>query len=212
MSFSLHFAELLPFLIACLALNLTPGADMAYITTRSITQGRSGGIAATFGVALGCQIHGAAAALGLSILLAQSEVAFLVVKYAGVFYLTYLAIKTLRQGAATLEARTQRPASWQRIFMEGCLTNLLNPKVALFILAFLPQFAHPTKGLVGLQIFFLSFLFNCTGTVVNSVVAMTAGTAGRALTNSRRFAEIMRWATACVFAALALRLAFQQRP
>jgi len=211
MSFSFHFAELLPFLIACLALNLTPGADMAYITTRSITQGRSGGIAAAFGVALGCQIHGAGAALGLSVLLARSELAFLIVKYVGVAYLVYLAIKTLRQGMVTLATEIQHPASWRRIFMEGCLTNLLNPKVALFILAFLPQFADPAKGYVGLQIFLLSLLFNCSGTVVNITVALTAGTAGRALANSRRFAEIMRLATASVFAALALRLALQQR-
>lgn len=211
MPFSFHFSELLPFLIACLALNLTPGADMAYITTRSITQGRSGGIAAAFGVALGCQIHGAAAALGLSVLLAQSETAFLIVKYVGVAYLIYLAIKTLRQSAVTLITETQRHASWQRIFMEGCLTNLLNPKVALFILAFLPQFADAAKGHVGFQIFFLSLLFNFSGTGVNIIVAITAGTAGRALTNSRRFAEIMRWATASVFTALALRLALQQR-
>ncbi len=146
-----------------------------------------------------------------SVLLAQSETAFLVVKYIGVTYLVYLAFKTLRQGAIRSTSETQRPGSQWRIFIEGCLTNLLNPKVALFILAFLPQFADPAKGHVGLQIFLLSLMFNFSGTVVNIIVAVSAGAAGRTLTNSRRFAEIMRWATASVFTALALRLAFQQR-
>lgn len=109
--FSFSIADLVPFLLASLALNLTPGADMVYITTRSVTQGRGGGIAAAFGVALGCQIHGAAAALGLSVLLAQSETAFLVVKYAGVAYLLYLALKTLRQGVDALAVKSQRPTS-----------------------------------------------------------------------------------------------------
>ncbi|MEZ5647927.1 MAG: LysE family translocator [Alphaproteobacteria bacterium] len=202
---------LAPFLLAALALNLTPGADMAYVTTRSLGQGRTGGIAAAFGVALGCQIHGIVAALGLSIILRQSEIAFLIIKYVGATYLLYLAIKTLRQGVAALNTERRPPLSFRRVLLEGCLTNLLNPKVAIFILAFLPQFTNPARGDVGLQIFILSVLFNCSGTSVNILLALLTGSAGNFVTESRRFAEIMRWATASVFMALALRLALQQR-
>src|SRR5215475_2344985 len=134
------FSTLLPFLAASLALNLTPGADMTYVIARSATQGRAAGIAASLGIAAGSFVHSVLAALGVSALLQHSETAFLVVKYAGAAYLLYLAWKAIRNGSAAMAGnRVLSRVSLWRVFGEGALTNLLNPKVALFILAFLPQ-------------------------------------------------------------------------
>ena len=137
---------LLAFAAATLALNLTPGPDMAYITMRSLTQGRAAGIAASLGVGAGSLVHTVLAAVGVSAVLQHSEFAFALLKYAGAAYLVVVAWGLLRAGTqdATTQGAPPRPAS--RIFAEGALTNILNPKVALFFLAFLPQFVAGRCG------------------------------------------------------------------
>src|SRR5262245_32893341 len=158
------FANLLPFLAAALALNLTPGADMTYVIARSATQGRSAGIAASFGVAAGSLVHSFLAAFGVAALVAQSEAAFVAIKIGGALYLLYLAWKAIRASAAAIALKNLPPVGNGRVFAEGALTNLLNPKVALFILAFLPQFVDPARGSVVLQILVLGLIFNIGGT------------------------------------------------
>jgi threonine/homoserine/homoserine lactone efflux protein len=157
----LELSQLLPFLAASLALNLTPGADMTYVIARSASQGRA--------------VHTVLAVVGVSALLQHSETAFLIVKYAGAAYLLYLAWKAIRSGdtAPSTERHLGRAGLW-RVFREGALTNLLNPKVALFILAFLPQFVDPAKGSAALQILLLGMLFNIGGTAINVIVACFA--------------------------------------
>jgi threonine/homoserine/homoserine lactone efflux protein len=205
---------LAPFFLAAIALNLTPGADMTYVIARAATQGKAAGVAASFGIAGGSIVHTALAAFGVSAILAHSEAAFLTVKAAGVAYLLYLAWKALaatkpRQNAAG--SLPPPPASHGRIFFEGVLTNVLNPKVALFILAFLPQFVDPTVGPVWVQILILGTLFNISGTVVNCVVALSAAMAANVLRGSATVGLWLNRLTALVFIGLAVRLALTDR-
>ncbi|HTO85612.1 MAG TPA: LysE family translocator [Methylomirabilota bacterium] len=214
-SFIPPLATLAPFFVAALTLNLTPGADMTYVIARSLGQGRAAGIVSALGVSAGSLVHAMLAAVGLSALLLQSETAFQAIKYAGAAYLLYLAWKAWRATDAAASAAPRPPASLGRIFAEGALTNLLNPKVALFILAFLPLFVDPARGSVAGQILFLGLLFNTSGTTVNVLVAVLvgwlAGAARRSAGGSFRFAAVMRRASAAIFVFLALQFALGQR-
>jgi threonine/homoserine/homoserine lactone efflux protein len=205
------FANLLPFLAAALALNLTPGADMTYVIARSATQGRAAGIAASFGVAAGSFVHSLLAAFGVAALVAQSEAAFIAIKVGGAAYLLYLAWKAIRASTGGAHLETLPPVRTAKVFAEGALTNLLNPKVALFILAFLPQFVDPGRGSVIVQILVLGLIFNIGGTTVNCIVAVSAGAAAGMLKGSKRFGLWLNRVSALVFVGLALRLAFAQR-
>lgn len=208
----LDLTQILPFMAAALALNLTPGADMTYVIARSAAQGRAAGLAASLGIAAGGVIHTLLAAVGVSALLRHSEAAFLTVKYAGAAYLLYLAWKAIRagDGAAATDRQPGR-AGLRRVFAEGALTNLLNPKVALFILAFLPQFVDPTRGNAAIQILVLGALFNIGGTTINSLVACFASAATRAIGNSAGFGRWLNRISALVFVGLAVRLALAER-
>jgi threonine/homoserine/homoserine lactone efflux protein len=210
MSWLPDWTSLAPFLVAALALNLTPGADMTYVLARSIGQGRRVGVLSALGVAAGSVVHTLAAAIGLSALLMHSEAAFLAIKYAGAAYLLYLAWKALRTPLPSL-GETPRAVSGGRVFLEGAVTNVLNPKVALFFLAFLPQFADPARGAVAWQIVVLGTLFNLGGTAVNVAVALSGSAAANLIRGSRRAAAVLRWFTAAVFAGLAIRLAVAER-
>jgi threonine/homoserine/homoserine lactone efflux protein len=208
----LDLAQLLPFLAAALALNLTPGADMTYVIARSATQGRAAGISASLGIAAGSFVHSVLAALGVSALLQHSETAFLIVKYAGAAYLLYLAWKAIRAGnqVVAVDRTLARTGLW-RVFAEGALTNLLNPKVALFILAFLPQFVDPGRGNTAVQILLLGAIFNVGGTSVNAIVAWSASAAARAIGSSAGFGRWLNRISALVFVGLAVRLALSER-
>jgi threonine/homoserine/homoserine lactone efflux protein len=205
--------SLWPFFLAALALNLTPGADMTYVIARTATQGRAAGVTASLGIAGGSVVHTALAAFGVSAILAHSEAAFITVKAAGAAYLLYLAWKALMAGAARATAAQPLPAIplW-RIFAEGVLTNVLNPKVALFILAFLPQFVDPTAaGPVWLQILFLGTLFNISGTAVNCIVALSTAAAAGLVRGSASLGRWLNRLSALVFVGLAIRLALTER-
>ncbi len=215
-SFIPDLAALVTFLVAALTLNLTPGADMTYVIARSAGQRRAAGVCSALGVAAGSLLHSLFAALGLSAVVMRSEAAFEIIKYAGAAYLLYLAWKAWRSGDAATAQILRPPASLGRIFLEGLLTNLLNPKVALFILAFLPLFVDPARGSVAGQILFLGLLFNIGGTLVNIVVASLVGGITAALRSrsgrSRQFAALMRRLSALVFLYLAVQFALGQRP
>jgi threonine/homoserine/homoserine lactone efflux protein len=208
----IELSQLLAFLAASLALNLTPGADMTYVIARSAAQGRAAGLAASLGIAAGSVVHTLLAAIGVSALLQHSEAAFLTVKYAGAAYLLYLAWKAIRAGddAAATDRQLGR-AGLRRVFAEGALTNLLNPKVALFILAFLPQFVDPSRGNAAIQILVLGALFNIGGTAINAGVACFASAAARAIGNSAGFGRWLNRISALVFVGLAVRLALAER-
>jgi threonine/homoserine/homoserine lactone efflux protein len=208
----IDLTQLLPFLAAALALNLTPGADMTYVIARSATQGRGAGIAASLGVSAGSLVHSVLAAVGVSALLQHSETAFLIVKYGGAAYLLYLAWKAIRAGNQAMAVdRALARTSLRRVFAEGALTNLLNPKVALFILAFLPQFVDPAQGSPAIQILVLGLIFNIGGTSVNAIVACSTSAAARALGSSAGFDRWLNRISALVYVGLAVRLALTER-
>ncbi len=166
----------LVFLSAAFAINISPGPDLIYIVSRTIAQGRKIGLASSLGVCTGALVHIFAAALGLSAILATSAMAFSVVKYIGAAYLFYLGIQTLRSKGISFDVPAKKETEttvWQA-FRQGVLVDVLNPKVAVFFMAFLPQFIRPELGHDSVQIIFLGVLVDLLGLVVESLVVLTA--------------------------------------
>ncbi|RMD62293.1 MAG: LysE family translocator [Alphaproteobacteria bacterium] len=194
------------FLAAVVALTLTPGPDMLYVMARSLAQGRKAGALSACGVISGAFVHLAAAAIGLSALFRHSPLAFDLVRYAGAAFLLYLAWRAVRGGDNLTTPVQQRRSGPLAIYAQGLATNLLNPKVALFYLSFLPQFVDPARGSVVLQIVLLGSMLNLLGLAVKLGVAMGAGGLGGWLKRHPRFRRIQRWASAGILATLALRI------
>jgi threonine/homoserine/homoserine lactone efflux protein len=207
----LDLTSLALFMTATLALNLAPGPDMLYVSTRSLTQGRRAGVISALGIAAGSVVHTVAIASGLAALLHAVPLAYDIVRFAGAAYLIWLGVQALRNKAGPVSGKPLDRASEWTIFRQGAVTNILNPKVALFFLAFLPQFVDPQHGSVALQIVVLGSLFNCSGTLVNIAVAYLAASAGRWLGTSGYAGKIFQWLTASVFIGLGLRLALGER-
>ena len=204
------WSVLAPFFVAALALNLTPGADMTYVMARAFAQGRRAGLVSALAITAGSLVHTLAAAVGLAAVIAASPQAFAVVKYLGAGYLLYLAVKLIlsRPGGA---ASTLGPARLARVFWEGVLVNVLNPKVALFMLAFLPQFVDPEGPHAVAQILILGTLFNLGGTMVNLTVAMMASAGGERLRHSTLFHRWLNRIAGGLLAALAVRLVLVEK-
>jgi threonine/homoserine/homoserine lactone efflux protein len=198
------------FLAAGLALNLTPGPDMLYVAARGASEGRPAGIASALGIGAGTLVHIALVAFGLAAVLSAVPVAYTAIRLAGAAYLVYLGARALR-GTRTTTTTTLEPASLSAIFRQGVITNVLNPKVALFFLAFLPQFVDPARGNPALQVVMLGLLFDTTGTIVNLVVAVFSSGAARRLRAPGRSSMIMQRLTGGIFVALGLRLAWSVR-
>lgn len=212
--------DLTLFLLATLALNLTPGPDMLYVIARSVGQGRRAGVMSALGIGGGTLVHMAALALGLSTLLLSVPVAYDAVKYVGAAYLAYLGLRTLISRNSDLGVHdappidagpaNTKPVDYRAIFRQGVITNVLNPKVALFFIAFIPQFVNPEIGPVGWQVLFLGLVFNTSGTLVNSGVALIAGSLGDKLRTNKRVAAVQRWFTGTIFIGLAARLVWPE--
>jgi threonine/homoserine/homoserine lactone efflux protein len=193
---------LLVFALASLALVAIPGPNVIYIATRSLGQGRRVGVASALGVETGALVHIAAATLGLSALIRSSPLAFDVVKYLGAAYLIGLGIRALVRGKPLdLEGDTV-PEPLHRAFAQGVLVNVLNPKVALFFVAFLPQFVDPARGAAALQILVLGLVFLAIAVVLDVGWALAAGTLGAWLRSRPRFARRQRFLTGGVYLAL----------
>lgn len=194
------------FVAAALALLLVPGPAVLYIVARSVEQGRSAGLVSVVGVHLGSLVHIAAAAVGLSSLLVSSAVAFNVVKYLGAAYLVYLGIRALLTRVEHGDVEV-RPAPLRKLLRQGAVVNVLNPKTALFFLAFLPQFVDPDAGHAALQIVFFGLVFVALGFVTDGLYALLAGTAGNWLRSSRAYAAMQRYVSGTVFIGLGLAAA-----
>jgi threonine/homoserine/homoserine lactone efflux protein len=198
------------FVLSGLLLNITPGPDTLYIVGRSTTQGARGGAVAALGVGAGALVHICAAALGLSAILAASATAFAVVKIIGAAYLVYVGISLIRSKssmAASAVAAGRRPVRVRGIFFQGFLTNVLNPKVALFFLAFLPQFVLTNAPSKPLAFLFLGAIFNVNGTIWNLFVAWSTARISRRLAAGDQF---KLWFNRCVgglFVLVGFRLA-----
>jgi threonine/homoserine/homoserine lactone efflux protein len=196
------------FLAAGVVLVIIPGPNVLYIVTRSVHQGRSAGVVSALGVETATLVHVAAATLGLSAILASSAMAFSIVKYAGAAYLIYLGLRTLlsREHGARLSAPP--PLELSRVYWQGVVVNALNPKTALFFLAFLPQFVDPARGAIATQTFILGCLLAVLGLTNDLIYALLAGRAGEWLKASRRFQAAERWVSGTVYIGLGLTTAF----
>ena len=201
-------ATLLAFAPAALALNLTPGADMMFCLGQGLRGGPRAAMAANLGIGAGCLFHLFGAGLGLSALLVAAPGLFDLIRWAGVAYLVWLAVGALRNPLGGREAAPIRP---RRAFRDGVAVNVLNPKVALFVLAFIPQFVDPALGAVLGQFLVFGGVLIAGGLVVNGAVGVFAGGIGQALARSVRLERILRLASAGIFFALAARLALDVR-
>ena len=196
---------------ACWILIITPGPDMIYVITRGISQGRKAGVISAIGVTLGILVHTIFAAFGLAMILRTSALAFLIVKYAGAVYLIYLGIKSVKDKSGLEFNRDNASVSNRTIFVQGVLSNVLNPKIALFFLAFLPQFVNPEFGNVALQMVYLGLTFAFFGLVFLVLLGYFSGGIGSWLSRRHFFADKIRWVTGSILIALGLRLAFIER-
>ena len=206
--------DLALFVLSGLLLNITPGPDSLYIVGRSASQGWRAGATAAFGVGSGTLVHVLAAAFGLSAILATSAAAFTVVKLLGAGYLLYVGVSLLRsRSGSPANGPVQRiaPATLKQIYTQGFLTNLLNPKVALFFLAFVPQFIDPTAPDKPLAFVALGAIFDFNGMLWCNFLAWSAATAGARLKGNARLANVLNRMTGCLFVCLGIKLVFARQ-
>jgi threonine/homoserine/homoserine lactone efflux protein len=192
------------FMLAALVLAVVPGPAVLYIVAQSVDQGRFAGLVSALGIAVGGLVHVIAATIGLSSLLASSATAFTIVKYAGAAYLILLGIRRLLTRERVEDEIARLPRARRRIFVDGVVVNVLNPKTALFFLAFLPQFVDPDQGAASLQILALGLIFVAIALCSDSSWALAAGTLGSWLRRSRWYLGVKRWVTGTVFVGLGL--------
>ena len=204
--------DLYLFIAAALLLNVTPGPDTALVIGQSMRHGLRGGVLASLGVSAGCYVHIAAAAIGLSALLLTSALAFTVIKWIGVCYLCYVGLRMLLARETAFQATDDQPKASNSIFWQGFLTNVLNPKVALFFLAFLPQFIDANAPQKALAFVFLGLIINVGGTVWLLMVAWAASRTTSAIRGSARIKPWLERAIGAMFVALGVKLALSERP
>jgi threonine/homoserine/homoserine lactone efflux protein len=204
-----NHTSLLIFVSAAALLLAIPGPAVLYIVGRSIGQGRNAGLVSALGIGVGTLIHTLAAAVGLSALLVSSATAFSVVKYLGAAYLVYLGIQRLRSKQSLAASDTTAPqATLARVFSQGIVVNVLNPKTALFFFAFLPQFIDPARGRVATQILSLGVLFACMGTTSDSLWALFSGSGASWLRNNQRWMRNERYVSGGILISLGVATAF----
>ena len=199
------------FLAASWVLIITPGPDMMYVVTRGISQGKTAGMISAVGVTLGILVHTVFAAFGLAVILRTSALAFLAVKFAGAGYLIYLGLKAMKNKSDVTFNKRKSKASVRTIFVQGVLSNVLNPKIALFFLAFLPQFVDPGHGSASAQMVCLGLTFALCGIVFLVLLGYFSGRMGAWFSSKQKFAQKIRWFTGSILIALGLRLAFMER-
>lgn len=204
--------DFLLFIASGLLLNITPGADMLYVTSNSAAQGTRAGISAALGIFTGTLFHIAFAMVGLSAILATSAIAFTILKYVGATYLVYLGMKLLLEGRNTTPQSSSRSASSQfQVYKKGIFINLFNPKIALFFLAFLPQFIDSDSAHRRLAFLFLGLTFNFTGTFINSCVAWSTHSVSKRIANASRIGFWLKKTVGSLFVGLGLKLAVSGR-
>ena len=202
---------LLAFLGASMALTIAPGPDNIFVITQGISRGRRAAIVTALGMCSGISVHTLAAAAGVSAVFYASAVAFHVVKYAGAAYLLYLAAKAILEQSAVAARRVEGTATGLALFRRGFIMNVLNPKVALFFLAFLPQFTASTAGSVGVQMVALGLIFMVQAIVIFTTIGFFSGSVGNYVLTRPQVARVFSWLSAGIFAALGLRLALAER-
>jgi threonine/homoserine/homoserine lactone efflux protein len=199
------------FIVSGLLLNITPGQDTLYIVGRSVSQGRRAGVLSVLGISTGCLVHTLAGAFGLSAVLAASSQAFMIVKFIGAAYLVYLGFQMiLSRASAPRQLTTGQPARGWMIYRQGILTNVLNPKVALFFLAFLPQFieSRSSTKVVAFLILGLTFIFN--GTVWCMLVVLFSSAFSQRLRQGHSMESWLKRAAGALFIGLGLKIALEK--
>lgn len=205
-------AELLTtFVLASALLSLAPGPDNIFVLLQSALHGRKAGLLITLGLCTGLIVHTTLVALGVAAVVMVSATAFLLLKLLGAAYLVYLAVGALRASASTLSGTRAPVLGSSQLYLRGILMNLSNPKVAIFFLAFLPQFARPEAGSMTMQLLVLGAIFIVVALVVFSLLALLAGLLATWLQQSGRALLVLNRAAALVFLGLAARLAFSTR-
>jgi threonine/homoserine/homoserine lactone efflux protein len=202
---------LLPFFAASVLLGIAPGPDNIFVLTQSALHGRGAGLVVMLGLCTGLIVHSIAVALGVAVIFQTSAVAFSALKFLGAGYLMYLAWQAFRASAARFEAELIPEANLWKLYRRGIIMNITNPKVSIFFLAFLPQFADQSRGPISLQLLLLGGVFIIATILVFGGIALLAGTLGKWLNRYPRAQNIMNRVAGAVFVCLALRLATTER-
>ncbi len=199
------------FITASVLLGFAPGPDNIFVLTQSILYGRSAGFKITLGLCTGLVVHTTVVALGVAALFQTSVVAFNVLKYLGAAYLLYLSWKAFRASSGGIELNNKNETPSWHLYRRGIIMNVTNPKVSIFFLAFLPQFASPERGSMTLQLVFLGLIFIAVTILVFGLISQLAGIIGSWLQKSGKFEKILNMTAGTVFAALAVKLAFTRQ-
>ena len=208
-----HWTVLSAYTLAAIVLAITPGPDMTFFLAQSVTNGRRAGFAAFAGALAGLVVHSVLVALGLAALMAASPAAFNLLKYIGAAYLAWLAYGVLRHGSGMDGDQTNvSRASWQTAFVKGLVINILNPKIIIFFLTFLPQFVSPDTPNAAAQLLFLGFWFIVVAVPVCAPMILAADKLARFLKQSKTALRIFDWVFAGVMGAFAVRLLVARPP
>ena len=199
------------FLGASIALTVAPGPDNVFVITQGIARGRRAAIVTALGMCSGVSVHTIAAAAGISVIFYSSAIAFSVVKYAGAAYLLYLAYKAIREGGQMLQGEAGDAVDPWAMYRRGFLMNVLNPKVALFFLAFLPQFTNKNLGPIGFQMIGLGLIFAAQAAIIFTTIGFFSGSLGNYVLRRPKVSTFFAWLSAGIFTALGLKLALAQR-
>lgn len=202
---------LMTFFIAAALLSLAPGPDNVFVLTQSALYGRASGVLVTLGLCTGLLAHTTAVALGIAVIFQTSAVAFTVLKLVGASYLLYLAWLAVRAVPAPLNGVSSATRSFGALYRRGIYMNISNPKVSIFFLAFLPQFASPERGSIAIQMMILGAIFICVTLLVFGTIAMLAGILGERLSRSNTTQRYLNRIAGVVFAALAIKLLTTQQ-
>ena len=203
--------QLLYFVAASVALTLLPGPDILFVLTQSISQGKKAGMAIATGLCTGLLFHTTAAALGVSAILYSSAVAFSILKYAGAIYLLYLAYKAVREEGSLASMGSIKESNVTLLYRRGIFMNILNPKVSLFFLAFLPQFVNTGSGSIPLQMIFLGTVFFLQAIVVFFIVSFFAGIIGSRIMERPGLGKKINWAKAGIYSVIGIELALSHQ-
>ena len=206
----IEWPDLLIFTSAALALNLTPGNDMMFVLGQALRGGARTGIAASLGIATGSAIHACLVAAGVAVVLAQHPAIFDAIRYAGAAYLLWIAYRSLTSASLALDETSRRRTPFGA-WRDGALVNLLNPKIIVFMFAFLPPFVRPENGMPLLQLFILATIFNIGGTLINIAVSAFAGSLAESLRRDARKARWFQRLSACLFTLLAALMILERR-
>ncbi|MBM9511229.1 LysE family translocator [Desulfogranum marinum] len=199
------------FLMASILLALAPGPDNIFVLTQSALHGRLAGIVVMLGLCTGLIVHSSAVAFGVAVIFQTSVLAFTILKFVGAAYLVYLAWGAFRAPATAIRNSQNGHIKYGKLYRRGIIMNITNPKVSIFFLAFLPQFADPQRGAITIQMLFLGGLFIIATIVIFGAIALLAGTLGRWLKQSSRIQLILNRVAGTVFLGLALKLATTER-